>query len=139
MSASPFELTYCKCKNPKWFESLEQPLIGLRNLQNYIPLYRRFFLLSDSNHNSIGLNQRRHLASITEVVGKNVVNTTLTENADASSSKVSAFIKHSPLLDPIKYLSGKYDMQAPDLLVLPSYESHESHDSSSLHQKKSTT
>ena len=141
MSASPFELTYCKCKNPRWFESLEQPLIGLRNLQNYIPLYRRFFLLSDSNHNSIGLNQRHHIASIAEVVGKNVVNATLTTDADASSSsilKLPAFIKHSPLLDPIKYLSGKYDMQSPDLLVLPSYESsHESHDSSSsLHQNK---
>jgi hypothetical protein len=140
MSASPFELTYCKCKTPKLFESLEHPTIGLRNLQNYIPIYRRFFLLSDSNHNSIGLNQRRHLASIAEVVSKNVVNATLTENADASSSsKVSAFIKHSPLLDPIKYLSGKYDMQAPDLLVLPSYDSHdsyESHDSLAVHQIK---
>ena len=113
-------------------------MIGLRNLQNYIPLYRRFFLLSDSNHNSIGLNQRRHIASITEVVSKNVVNATLNEDASSSTIlKMQAFIKHSPLLDPIKYLSGKYDMQAPDLLVLPSYESsHELHDSSSLHQKK---
>ena len=133
---SQFELTYCKCKNPQLFETLEQPKTGLRNLQNYVPFYRRFFLLSESNQNSIGLNHRHQLASITDIVGKNVVNTTLkTDAEDAPVLKMPAFIKYSPLLDPIKYMSGKYDMQSADLLVLPSHEPTEMN-ASSTHQKK---
>jgi hypothetical protein len=134
-SPSQFELTYCKCKNNHFFETLEQPKTGLRNLQNYIPFYRRFFLLSESNHNSIGLNHRHQLESITGVVSKNVVNVALkNEKEDAPVLKIPAFIKYSPLLDPIKYMSGKYNMQSADLLVLPSHESSEMRES--MHQKK---
>jgi len=125
-SLTPFELTYCKCNHPLQkthvFAALEKPQIGLHNLQNYIPFYRRFFLLSDSNHNSIGLNHRYHVASIADIVNKNTVNVTLkTESEDAPVLKLPAFIKYSPLLDPIKYLSGKYNMPSPDLLALPSF------------------
>jgi len=117
------------------FAALENPQIGLRDLQNYIPFYRRFFLLSDSNHNSIGLNHRYHVASIADVVGKNTVNVTLQPDSDdAPVFKMPAFIKYSPLLDPVKYLSGKYNMQSPDLLVLPSFAQQPA--TESTHQKK---
>ena len=135
----PFELTYCKCNHAlqktQVFATLETPQIGLCNLQNYIPFYRRFFLLSESNHNSIGLNHRYHVASIADVVGKNVVNVALQPNSeDAPVLKLPAFIKYSPLLDPVKYLSGKYEMQCPDLLLLPSFVQQPASDST--HQKK---
>lgn len=137
----PFELTYCKCNHAlqktQVFAALETPQIGLCNLQNYVPFYRRFFLLSESNHNSIGLNHRYHVASIADVVGKNTVNVALQTNSDnaAPGVKMPAFIKYSPLLDPIKYLSGKYDMQSPDLRVLPSFVQQPASDST--HQKLS--
>lgn len=35
------------------------------------------------------------------------------------------FIKLSPLLDPVKYMTGKYDLNDPTLLVLPSLSSNE--------------
>ena len=135
----PFELTYCKCNHAlqktQVFATLETPQIGLCNLQNYVPFYRRFFLLSESNHNSIGLNHRYHVASIADVVGKNVVNVALQPNSeDAPVLKMPAFIKYSPLLDPVKYLSGKYDMPSPDLLALPSFAQQPASDST--HQKK---
>jgi hypothetical protein len=135
----PFELTYCKCNHPSQktqvFAALENPKIGLCNLQNYIPHYHRFFLLSESNHNSIGLNHRRQVASIADVIGKNTVNVTLQPDSDdAPVLKMPAFIKHSPLLDPVKYLSGKYDMESSDLLVLPSFAQQPASDST--HQKK---
>lgn len=120
----PFELTYCKPKNPQLFETLEQAKTGLHNLQNYIPMYCRFFLLSESNHNSIGLNHRYRVVSATASdINKNIVIARL-DSEDETITKMPVFIKYSPLLDPIKYLSGKYDMNAPDLLTLPKHEHH---------------
>ena len=136
--SSPFEFTYCKNKHrhqPKLFETLEQSNTGLRNLQNYVPFYHRFFLLSESNYNSIGLNHRYHVASVAEPDRSNkhkVTAALTTDSEDAPVSKVPAFIKYSPLLDPIKYLSGKYDMQASDLLTLPMYAAPRT----SVHQTK---
>jgi hypothetical protein len=121
---SQFEFTYCKRKQQtqsQLFETLEKANTGLRNLQNYIPMYRRFFLLSESNHNSIGLNHRYTAESVTASgISKHVVIATLkSESDDKPVPKVPAFIKYSPLLDPIKYMSGKYDAQAHDLLQIP--------------------
>ena len=123
-----FELMYHKCKNISLFETLEGANTGLHNLQNYMPLYRRFFSLSDTNHNNINLNHRCHATSVQSGGNKNNVAAVF-----ESDDKKRVFIKYSPLLDPIKYLSGKYDMAASDLLVLPSYEMEHP---DSVHQKK---
>ena len=141
---SQFEFMYCKRKHQiKLFETLEQAKTGLRNLQNYIPMYNRFFLLSESNHNSIGLNQRYTAESVTASdTSKHVVIATLkSESDDKPVSKVPAFIKYSPLLDPIKYMSGKYDTQLQDLLKLPMHDDacnddHVNSTSKSVHQAK---
>lgn len=117
----PFEFTYCKRKDPLLFESLEKANTGLKRLQNYIPLYSRFFSLSESNHNSIGLNHRRHITVVTTGQNKNTVIGKLENDNPNVSETILAFIKYSPLLDPIKYMSGKYDMQSTDLLELPSF------------------
>ena len=132
--ASPFEFTYCKRKHPLLFETLEKANTGLARLQNYVPLYSRFFSLSESNHNSIGLNHQRHVRSVTTGPNKNTVIGGLETDAPNVSSTILAFIKYSPLLDPIKYMSGKYDMQSPDLLVLPSFAPTET--PKSMHQTK---
>ena len=124
-----FELMYHKCKNISLFETLEGANTGLHNLQNYIPIYRRFFSLSDTNHNNINLNHRFHASSVQIGGNKNNVSAVF-----ESDDKKRVFIKYSPLLDPIKYLSGKYDMTASDLLVLPSYAQMSEVDS--VHQKK---
>ena len=124
-----FELMYHKCKNISLFETLEGANTGLHNLQNYIPIYRRFFSLSDTNHNNINLNHRFHASSVQIGGNKNNVSAVF-----ESDDKKRVFIKYSPLLDPIKYLSGKYDMTASDLLVLPYYAQMSEVDS--VHQKK---
>lgn len=123
-----FDLMYHKCKNISLFETLEDANTGLHNLQNYMPIYHRFFSLSDTNHNNINLNHRCHATSVQSGGNKNNVSAVF-----ESDDKKRVFIKYSPLLDPIKYLSGKYDMAASDLLVLPSYANPEP---SSVHQKK---
>jgi hypothetical protein len=134
---APFELMYHKNKHPQLFETLENAKTGLHNLQNYIPMYRRFFALSESNHNTINLNHRHHVASVAAGVNKNTVIATITSSAE-DDSQIPVFIKYSPLLDPIKYLSGKYDMTATDLLVLPKYDGPDADAiaTKSVHQNK---
>ena len=127
---------YHKNKHPQLFETLENAKTGLHNLQNYIPMYHRFFALSESNHTAINLNHRRHVTSVAAGANKNNVMATITSDDD-SLLKTPMFIKYSPLLDPIKYLSGKYDMAASDLLALPKYdESIDATAIKSVHQKK---
>lgn len=126
---------YNKHKHPRLFESLETASTGIHNLQNYIPLYHRFFSLSETNHNTINLNHQHHVVSVAAGANKHTVTATL-ESADESNPpilKTEAFIKYSPLLDPIKFLSGKYDMAAPNLCALPKYDAVEP---TSVHQKK---
>ena len=132
-----FELMYHKHKHPLLFESLENANTGLRNLQYYIPLYRRFFSLSETNHNNINLNHRHHIASVSAGANKHTVSVMLeTANSESPFFKTQAFIKYSPLLDPIKHLSGKYDMSAADLFAIPKYETADDTVPSSVHQKK---
>ena len=131
---APFELMYYKNKHPLLFETLENAKTGLHNLQNYVPLYQRFFSLSDSNQNAINLNHRYHAASVESSVNKNTVVATLSAD-DELIPKTPVFIKYSPLLDPIKYLSGKYDMEANDLLALPQFDTADNANKS-VHQKK---
>ena len=131
---STFELMYHKQKHPALFDSLENANTGLRSLQNYVPLYRRFFSLSETNHNSINLNHRHHVASVTAGATKSTVSVMIeSTHSGLPISKTQAFIKYSPLLDPIKYLSGKYDMAAADLFALPKYDTVEP---TAVHQKK---
>ena len=52
-----FEINYIKNKNTNIPTTLE----GITKIQNYIPLYKNFFQLSDSNFNNINLNNRYHV------------------------------------------------------------------------------
>ena len=42
------EFTYKKHDNDKLFSSLEKTELGIKKLQNYIPLYSKFFVLNES-------------------------------------------------------------------------------------------
>ena len=53
-----FSLYYRKTKNNDLFHDLEESQLGLNNLQNYVPLYEKFFSLNPTNFNSINLNQK---------------------------------------------------------------------------------
>ena len=90
----------------------------IQSLQNYNPLYNEIFELSSTNFNSISLNNKHHFLDLEKV---------LDSKTDSILSKDS-FIKFSPLLDPVRYLIGKYQKKEDslDITVLPSLnkESH---------------
>ena len=126
-------VNYQKRKNVELFKSLEKPSsLFLSKTQNYIPIYNRFFSLNESNYNNINLNHKWYISSINESENmdddtdynklyscriKNVNNNSKTKDRDL-------FFKMAPLLDPFKYLIGKYNND-DKILNLPSINSDE--------------
>lgn len=88
----PFMLRYRKNNNEKLFQTMNY--VGMSQMQNYIPLYNRFFKLNQTNWNSINFDHPPLKLSIRDE--------TLWYN------KSPVFFKYSPLLDPLKYITGSY-------------------------------
>jgi hypothetical protein len=98
-------MNYLKNKNKNLFSQLEE-LLNVTKIQNYIPLYNRFFHLNQSNWNSINLNH----SSLTNLIQKD----------DIFMNDKPIFFKFSPLLDPLKYLTGSYEEYDYNLPTLTS-------------------
>jgi len=101
-----FTLFYKKNNNDILFKHLEEN--GFQNVQNYFPLLSNFFQLEDNNFNKINLNQKYSINSIHETENNN--NFTLScqdENSNVKTYK--SFFKFSPLIDPVKFMVGKYE------------------------------
>ena len=141
-ATSAFQIHYRKHKYTP--DTIESAL--LYDIQNYIPIYSRFFDVNESNYNGIQLNQRYYLQNViahpTQIIGDNNGDNngdtdqydrsihslnhleTIIVDDNGNTNNVPMFVKYSPLLDPIRYLSGKYDTQ-PDnkTRALPKYNS----------------
>jgi hypothetical protein len=62
------DVNYQKRKNPDLFKSLEKPeVMNLSKIQNYIPIYDRFFALNNTNYNSVNLNHTWYVSDIKEI------------------------------------------------------------------------
>ena len=88
-------------------ESGYNPFI-MHNFQYYQPLYKVFFNMDDTNYNSICLNHKYKMIDLCHV-----------KTDEGSILEKSIFIKYSPMLDPLHYMVGKYDLEDPTLKVLP--------------------
>jgi hypothetical protein len=86
-------------------------LVKLYDIQNYVPLYNKFFSLQETNFNSINLNHKLFITNINEKISENIYNIELNNN-----TKKQSFFKFSPLLDPVKYMIGKYEKNNLELL-----------------------
>lgn len=116
-----FELYYSKHRNSKLFDYLEKE-DDYENMQNYIPIYDMFFQMNDTNWNNVNLNNDIYLDSI--VSKKNDTNYDIHVKKETSDTiqKVSTYIKLAPLLDPIKFMVGKYtSIPKERLMTLPKY------------------
>ena len=106
--------TYRKSTNLDLFKDFEKSnLVNTRNSQNYSPIYTNFFKLSSSNYNTINLNHKYSLTNITEKITENKYKGTITNNEpnnEPNNTEATIFIKYAPLLDPFKFLAGKYDL-----------------------------
>jgi len=123
-------VNYQKRKNSSLFNKfLNNKNINLSDVQNYIPIYERFFSLNDSNFNSINLNHKWSIYDIKDIKHKDNENQHIflsklknidDENDIINSQKI--FIKMAPLLDPFKYLVGKYNYLDKHLFNLPTFD-----------------
>jgi hypothetical protein len=119
-------VNYQKRKNAELFKSLEDSdSLFLSNAQNYIPIYTRFFSLNDTNFNSINLNHKWYIYSLDK---QNEENTNLYKckiNNLTTQKTIhkEVFFKLAPLLDPYKYLTGKYNINDEKIFNLPTLNS----------------
>ena len=124
-------VNYQKRKNINLFNKFQtNKHINLSNVQNYIPIYDKFFLLNNTNWNSINLNNQWSIFDIKETKNKDydnehIFNCKLKNISDINGEDIDntqqVFIKMAPLLDPFKYLVGKYNHSDPNLFNLPSF------------------
>jgi hypothetical protein len=121
-------INYQKRKNTELFKHFEEPTsLFLSKTQNYIPIYARFFNLNDTNYNSINLNNKWFISSInTERNDEENDNLFMCRIKNMDNNKVKdreVFFKMAPLLDPYKYMIGKYDISNEKLFNLPKLNS----------------
>jgi len=105
---SEFNIFYRQNNNSLLFQKLgDKDIANIENIQNYIPIYNNFFNLNNENYNKINLN---HKWAISDIIEKKTDNIFLAEIIDENKNKrqTEIFFKYSPLLDPLKYLVGKY-------------------------------
>jgi hypothetical protein len=125
-------VNYQKRKNINLFNKFQtNTKINLSNVQNYIPIYDRFFALNNTNWNFINLNNQWSIFDIKDTKNKDydnehIFNCKLKNISDINGEDIDntrqVFIKMAPLLDPFKYLVGKYNYNDTNLFNLPSLD-----------------
>jgi hypothetical protein len=119
-------VNYHKRKNAELFKSLEsEGSLFLSTAQNYIPVYQRFFSLNDTNFNNINLNHNWHVSGVNgpDKDDHHIFKCKLKHAISGKTKDKNVFVKMAPLLDPYKYLIGKYDVTDDKLFALPQLNS----------------
>ena len=83
----------------------------LANVQGYNPVYSRFFDMDKDNYNAISLNHKYQVADLHTLF-----------DSDGKKVKKDVFVKFSPLLDPLKFIMGKYNLKDAHTIALPSMD-----------------
>jgi hypothetical protein len=81
----------------------------IQNIQNFNPTHERFFSLNEINYNSVAFNHKYHIYDMMTVY----------EQETKAQHERYVFIKYSPLVDPIRYMIGKYKTNIESTQVLP--------------------
>ena len=120
-----FELFYKKNDNSKLFKYLGEN--GFDKIQNYVPLFSMFFSLDKKNYNLINLNNKWSIKEIKKKITNNKFEVFCVDHSN-NRQKVNSFFKFSPLLDPVKFMVGKYkDMDENTKLALPKIDTNICH------------
>ena len=123
LGKTKFTIRYCKT-SPLDLDSFQSEYLStpadleneympfaISNLQNYNPVYSVFFEMNETNYNRISLNSEYTIESLSRIMNM--------ETKETKSKDI--FFKFSPLLDPVRYMIGKYEMYNTEQLeTLPS-------------------
>jgi len=85
----------------------------IAGLQSYNPIYNVFFNMDANTCQKITLNHKYLVTSLDSVV-----------DAKNASLNTPIFVKSSPLLDPLHFLRGKYNLENPLMTQLPQLDSN---------------
>ena len=124
-------LKYLKTKNDVLFKSLEnldEDYGNMEKNQNYIPLYKKIFIMGDNDHEDTVLVSKEILNEIKKV--NEETNNFNCDLLDVSTNEIinkDIFIKFSPIMNVTRYLTGKYDKD-DSIFNLPSYNKNDSHE-----------
>ena len=124
------QVGYSKRRNLDLFNQLkEEGIMDMEYIQNYIPIYNRFFNMNSTNCDHVNIHTPLH---VSRVVKKESHDTYCAElsNTDGKCIDTSlVFCKTIPLTDPFKFLTGKTFHDA-NIFNLPTYtDSHASNSS----------
>jgi hypothetical protein len=104
----------------KYFSTDENDLqmkynpFSLEKFQKYNPIYSLFFDVSKEEFDHISLNQKYTMIDHDKI--------TVTNNSIFLETQQPIFLKYSPLLDPTRYMIGKYNMEDETLKNLPTVD-----------------
>ena len=119
-------VNYEKRKNQELFKTLEGPKqFFLSKTQNYIPIYHKFFLLNETNYNNVNLNHKWFLSNLIEKIDDTIYFCKIKNINTQKTKEKEIFFKIAPLLDPYKYLVGKYNTNDEAIYNLPQLNSNE--------------
>jgi hypothetical protein len=117
-------VSYEKRKNGELFKSFQsEDLTNVSDIQNYVPIYNKFFALNETNYNSINLNHEWYISKVLKQIDYNLYKCELKHNKTEKTKPKNIFFKMAPLLDPFKMIIGKYDIQNTSLYSLPKIDS----------------
>ena len=104
-----FSLFYQKNNNDSLFKECDE-VVKIKNIQNYIPLYDKYFSLNSENFKNVNLNHTFHISQVLEKQKENLYSIAIIDiqKDNQQPQKIESFFKFSPLLDPAKYMYGKY-------------------------------
>lgn len=114
----PFSITYRKAKDKSLMTSLAHTT-GLLSPQNYNPIHKQFFEMSESNASNVTFAVPEHITTI-KSKHNDTHYTITTSDCSGLSKDVETFVKFSPILDPLKHVSGCYTEE--DIHGLPIFD-----------------
>lgn len=119
------EFSYKKPAIDELVKQMENDPVGFLHGQLYSPINDIFLELNETNYRSTTLNYPIVIKSISDTQDDH--NITLVCQKGSKDVECNAFVKYSPLLDPIRYLVGKYDISSDSLKNLPTIDPSYAH------------
>ena len=121
LSGSLCQVNYTKRRNVDLFNQLkEERGMDMEYVQNYIPIYNRFFDMNPTNCECVNMCNSLHVTRIIEKESQVTYRTELSSTDGKKTQTASVFCKIIPLTDPYKFLTGK-TFHDNDIFNLPTY------------------
>ena len=109
---------YKKNNNENLFKQFEK-IVEIKDNQNYIPIYNIFFNLTSLNYNYINLDSISNIVDLDKKINYSKFLGKINKNNEIIKNK-KFFFKFSPIIDPCKYVIGKFD-NSYNILDLPNF------------------